>query len=336
MRGAFVRWRRERQLPLYGCLQHQPRNEELHVKAVRFDSYGAVDVLDVREVDDPVAQAGWVVVAVKVAGINPGEIAIREGLLHDRWPATFPSGEGTDFAGVVHALGDGVEGFAVGDEVLGFTDRRASHAELVAVAESELTRKPPSVSWEVAGSLFVAGMAGWACADAIKAQPGETVVVSAAAGGVGSVASQLARLAGATVIGLAGERNHDWLRAHDIVPVTYGEGQEDRIRAAAPDGVDAFIDLVGSGYVALALDELGVAPARVDTIADTEAIATRGVKGEGNAAGASAAVLAELAGLVVAGKLEVPIEATFPLDQVVAAYEQLAQGHTRGKIVLLP
>ena len=203
------------------------------MRAVRFDEYGGVDVLEVRDVEDPVAGPGQVLVAVTAAGINPGEIAIREGWLHQRWPATFPSGEGTDLAGVVRAVGEGVSAFAIGDQVLGWTEERASHAELVAVPADQLTAKPDSVPWEVAGSLFVAGMAAYASVQAVAPQPGETVVVSAAAGGVGSVAVQLARRTGATVIGLAGERNHDWLRDHEILPVTYGEGQSERIRAAA-------------------------------------------------------------------------------------------------------
>jgi NADPH:quinone reductase-like Zn-dependent oxidoreductase len=132
------------------------------MKAVRFDTYGGVEVLDVREVDDPVATPGRVVVAVNAAGINPGEIAIREGYLHDRWPATFPSGEGSDFAGIVQSVGDGVTAVSPGDDVLGWTEERGSHAELVATPSDHLTSKPPSVPWEVAGGLFVVGMAGYA------------------------------------------------------------------------------------------------------------------------------------------------------------------------------
>ena len=146
---------------------------------------------------------------------------------------------------------------------------------------------------------------------------------------------QLAGLTGATVIGLAGESKHGWLRSHDVVPVLYGDGVEDRIRAAAPDGVDAFLDLVGGGYVELALT-LGVAPDRIDTIADFEAVSKHGVKGDGSAAGTGASTLAELAADVANGSLEVPIAATYPLEQVRDAYAELAQGHTLGKIVLLP
>jgi NADPH:quinone reductase-like Zn-dependent oxidoreductase len=305
------------------------------MKAVRFDEYGGVDVLEVREVEDPLAGPGEALVAVKAAAINPGEIAIREGRLHARWPATFPSGEGTDLAGVVRALGAGVSAFAVGDEVLGWTEQRASHAELVVVPDDQLTAKPASVSWEVAGSLFVVGFAAYASVQAVAPQAGETVVVSAAAGGVGSVAVQLARRTGATVIGLASEHNHDWLRRHDIVPVTYGDGQAGRIREAAGGSVDAFIDTFGGGYVDMAI-ELGVAPQRINTIADFDAVQRLGVNGQGTHAVASAPLLAQLAGLVADGSLEIPIARTFPLDQVRDAYRELAARHSHGKIVLLP
>ena len=188
----------------------------------------------------------------------------------------------------------------------------------------------------MAGSLFVVGLAAYASVQAVAPQAGETVVVSAAAGGVGSVAVQLARRTGATVIGLASEHNHDWLRRHDIVPVTYGEGQAERIREAAHGGkVDAFIDTFGGGYVDLAIG-LGVAPQRINTIIDYEAVQRLGVHGQGTHAIATAALLAEIAGLVADGSLEIPIARTFPLDQVRDAFRELAKRHTHGKIVLLP
>ncbi len=305
------------------------------MKAVRFDRYGGVDVLEVREVEDPVAGPGQVLVAVKAAGINPGEISIREGRLDERWPATFPSGEGTDLAGVVQTIGGGVSTVAAGDEVLGWTEQRASQAELVVVPADQLTAKPASVPWEVAGSLFVAVLAAYASVQAVAPRAGETVVVSAAAGGVGSVAVQLARRTGATVIGLASERNHDWLRRHDIVPVTYGEGQAERIREASNGEIDAFIDTFGNGYVELAI-ELGVAPQRINTIIDFEAVARFGVHRQGTHAIATALLLAEIVGLVADGSLEIPIARTFPLEQVRDAYRELAERHTHGKIVLLP
>jgi NADPH:quinone reductase-like Zn-dependent oxidoreductase len=236
---------------------------------------------------------------------------------------------------VVLSVGAGVSVFAAGDEVLGWTEQRASHAELVVVAADQLTAKPASISWQVAGSLFVVAMAAYASVQAVAPRVGETVVVSAAAGGVGSAAVQLARRTGARVIGLAGEQNHEWLRGHDIVPVTYGDGQAERIRDAADGQIDAFIDTFGGGYVDLAI-ELGVAPQRINTIADFEAVERLGVHGQGTHAIASAPLLAELTGLVADGSLEIPIARTFPLQEVRDAYRELAARHSHGKIVLLP
>jgi NADPH:quinone reductase-like Zn-dependent oxidoreductase len=305
------------------------------MKAVRFDRYGGVDVLEVREVEDPAAGPGSVVVAVKAAGINPGEIAIREGRLHERWPATFPSGEGSDLAGVVREVGSGVDAFRVGDEVLGWNEERASQAELVAVPADQLTPKPPSLSWEVAGSLFVVGLAATASVRAVAPRPGETVVVSAAAGGVGSIAVQLARRTGAAVIGLASVPNHEWLRAHGVKPVAYGEGQRERLLEAAQGKIDAFIDTFGGGYVDLAL-ELGVPRERINTIADFRAAQLHGVQSVGTHAIATKQLLGELARLVADGDVEVPVARAFPLDQVRDAYRELERRHTRGKLVLLP
>ena len=304
-------------------------------RAVRFDEYGDVDVLNVVEVQDPVPGPGQLLVRVKAAGINPGEAKIRQGMLHELWPATFPSGQGSDLAGVVEAVGQGVSDFQVGDEVIGFTDERASQAELAVIPAEHATAKPAGVTWEAAGALFVVGATAYAAVRAVDLSDGDTVVVSGAAGGVGSLAVQLARRAGATVIGLASEPNHEWLRGHGVIPVTYGDGVADRIREVAPTGVDAFVDLVGGGYVELAL-ELGVAPDRIDTIADFAAPEKYGVKADGNAVGASAETLARLAALIDEGALELPIAGTYPLDQVRDAYTELERNHTRGKIVLVP
>ena len=272
------------------------------MKAVRFDEYGGIDVLKVVDVPRPVPGAGQILVQVKAAGINPGEAKIRQGLLHARWPATFPSGQGSDLAGIVAEAGLGVTSFPAGEEVIGWTDNRASHAEYVVVEEQHLTAKPADVPWEVAGALFVSGATAYAAVRAVSLAEGDTVVVSGAAGGVGSIAVQLARRADATVIGLASEAHHPWLAAHGVVPVSYGDGVAGRIRHAAGK-VDAFIDTFGAQYVELAL-ELGTEPSRIDTIANFEAVARYGVKAEGNAAGARASVLAELAGLIAAGELE--------------------------------
>jgi NADPH:quinone reductase-like Zn-dependent oxidoreductase len=304
------------------------------MKAVRFDEYGGVDVLKVVDVPKPAPGPGQVLVQVKAAGINPGEAKIREGLLHARWPATFPSGQGSDLAGIVAETGPGVTGFAAGDEVIGYTDNRASQAEYVVVEEHDLTAKPAGVPWEVAGALNVVGATAFAAVRAVALTESDTVVISGAAGGVGSLAVQLARRAGATVIGLASPANRDWLAGHGVIPVAYGDGVAGRIRQAAGK-VDAFIDTFGADYVEVAL-ELGVEPSRIDTIANYEAPAKFGVKADGNSAGAGASTLAELAGLIAGGQLELPIAATFPLSQVQDAYRRLASGHIRGKIVLIP
>ena len=304
-------------------------------KAVRFNEYGDVDVLAVVEVERPAPGEGEVLVEVKAAAINPGETHIRVGALHDRWPATFPSGEGSDLAGVVVEVGPGVTGWAVGDEVAGFTDLRASHAELVRVFAKDLVAKPANVSWEVAGSLYVAGTTAFAEVRAVGLGEGDTVVVSGAAGGVGVFAVQLARRAGATVIGLASPGNHDWLRGLGVIPVEYGDGVEDRIRKASGGQVDAFLDNVGGGYVDLAV-ELGVRPDRINTVRDYEAAARVGAKTDGNMSAATAEVVGALIGLVAAGELEVPIAAVYPLAEVRDAYRELGLGHTRGKIVLRP
>jgi NADPH:quinone reductase-like Zn-dependent oxidoreductase len=304
-------------------------------RAIRFDEYGDVEVLRVEDVPRPVPGPGQVLVEVRAAGINPGEAAIRQGFLHERFPATFPSGQGSDFAGVVTSLGEGVEEIAVGDEVIGFVDTRSSQADFVVAEAANLTPRPDGVPWEVAGSLFVAGTTAYAAVGAVCPREGETVVVSGAAGGVGSLAVQLAKLAGATVIGLAGEANHDWLRELDVIPVSYGEGVLERIREAAPSGVHAFVDTFGSGYVELAL-HLGIHPGRINTIIDFAAAEKYNVKNDGSAAAASADVLRELGLLLDKGLLTLPIARVYPLEEVQDAYRELEQRHTRGKIVLQP
>src|SRR5580698_11253689 len=222
-------------------------------RAVRFDKYGGLEVLEVVEVDRPSPGPGKVLVRVKAAGINPGEASIRKGMFADRWPATFPSGQGSDFAGIVEEVGPGVWNVAVGDEVIGFTNDRSSQAELVVVESGNLVPRPANVSWEQACALFVAGATAYAAVRSVNLNAGDTVVVSGAAGGVGSIAVQLARNAGAKVIGLSSDANHKWLADHGVIPITYGDGVEDRIRAASGGKVDAFVDTFGSGDVELAI-----------------------------------------------------------------------------------
>jgi len=182
------------------------------------------------------------------------------------------------------------------------------------------------------------GATAYAAVQAVAPQPGETVAVSAAAGGVGSLVVQLLVLRKARVLGIAGTGNADWLRAHGVIPIAYGsdfQGLAARLREAAPNGIDAFIDLFGPDYVQLAMD-LGVAPQRVDTIISLQKAGEVGAKTEGSAEASTPEVLSEIANLVATGAIDFDIAATYPLDRVADAYEELEKRHTHGKIVLLP
>jgi NADPH:quinone reductase-like Zn-dependent oxidoreductase len=311
--------------------------QEKEFKAVKFDHYGGLDVLHIDELPLPVPGNGEVLVKVKAAGINPIESKIREGFLAVRWPATFPSGEGSDFAGVVAGVGPLVKTFATGDEVIGFTNNRASHAEYVLVPMEQLTARPPHVPWEQAGALFTSGSTAYETVRAVSLKKGETVVVSSAAGGVGSIAVQLAMDAGARVIGLASEDNHAWLKQKGVIPVDHDGNTAEKIKAAAGGRIDAFIDTYGHGYVDLAI-QLGIKPDRIDTIVDFdhEAVKKYGVRNDGSMEASTAGVLSELAALIEQGRLEVPIAHVYKLDQVREAFAELEQHHTHGKIVLVP
>ena len=304
-------------------------------RAVRFDQYGDRSVLHVVDVPIPVPARGEVLVAIRAAAINPGETNIRTGALHDRFPATFPSGEGTDLAGVVTSIGPDVTEFAVGDEVLGFSWARSSHATHATVPATQLIPKPLQLEWTVAGSLAVAGCAAYAAVRAVEARSGETVAVSAAAGGVGSIVTQMLVARGVRVLGIASAASEAWLTANGAIPIRYGDRLREGVLALAPDGVDAFIDLFGPEYVQLAAD-LGIPCGRIETLIAFDKAHELGTKAEGGASASTREVLAELAALVVAGTVQIPIATTYPLDKVAQAFAELEQRHTHGKIVLLP
>ena len=305
-------------------------------RAVRFDEHGDVDVLYVAEVPLPELGASELLVKVHAAGVNPGEIAIRAGAIMSTFPTTFPSGEGTDFAGVAVELGAGTSGFILGEAVVGWSERRSSHAEYVIVPDGHLVRKPDELSWEVAGSLFIAGVTAFAAARAVQAQHGETVVVSSAAGGVGSIVVQLLTAQGARVIGIASEPNHEWLASVGVTPVGYAAtGLAERIRAIAPAGVDALVDTHGAEYLDLAI-KLGVPPERINTVAAFQAATRIGAKTDGARVASNAETLGKVVDLVATGTGSVQIEATYSLDDVREAYAELAKRHSRGKIVLIP
>jgi len=303
-------------------------------RAVRFDRYGDVDVLRVDDVPMPEAEAGRVVVRVMAAGLNPGEIPVREGAFEERWPTRFPSGQGSDFAGVVEAAGAGADAFAVGDAVLGWSDERGAQADFVSVPADHVTAKPAGLPWTEAGALAVAGFTAISLRDAVDADEDDTVVVSGAAGGVGILTVQLLRRRGARVIGLASEGHHALLRGLGAEPLDYhGDDLADRVRAVATDGVTALLDTHGGGYVDLGV-ELGVPRERIVTIIDFAAAEEHGTATTGQAVSQSADHLAELAVLAADDGLVVPIEARYPLSEVREAYRRLAERHVAGKIVL--
>jgi len=302
-------------------------------KVVQLSAFGGVDQLRIVDVAKPEPEAGGVVVRVVAAGTNPGESAIREGLLRDVFPMDFPFGQGADFAGRIDSVGAGVAGFARGDEVLGWTERRAAQAEYVASSPSQLIPKPPSLDWFRAGSLFVVATTAVGAVRAVSLESGDVVAVSGAAGGVGSLAVQLARRAGARVIGIASDENAEFLRSVGVEPVAYGEGLAERLKALAPKGLDAFIDLFGGGYVELAV-MLGVARERINTIIDFAAAQKHGVKTDGSSAAASRETLASVANLIAWGEIVMPLTAIYPFVSLRDAYTELARRKARGKIVL--
>ena len=304
-------------------------------RAVRFDRYGDRDVLYVADVAVPEPAVGEVVVEVRAAGINPGEVAIRSGALESRFPATFPSGEGSDLAGVVSAVGEGVTEFAVGDEVLGWSWRRSSHAEYVAVPVTQLIDKPSQLSWEVAGSLYVVGCTAYAAVRAVGPRQGDTVAVSGAAGGVGTVVVQLLRTKGATVLGIASPPHHDWLAAHGVIPVSYGDGLADRFElprrtASMPSSTSSGRSTCSSRSTSASHRTASRPPSRGEKANEL------GTKSEGSVDASTTEVLSEMADLVASGRIEIPIAATYKLEQVRDAFAELEQRHTLGKIVLIP
>ncbi|HJD81287.1 NADP-dependent oxidoreductase [Kitasatospora aureofaciens] len=300
------------------------------MKAVTVPGPGGPEVLRVTEVPGPEPGAGEVRVRVYAAGVQPVDLAIREGFRPPGMTAEPPFVLGNEFAGVVDRLGPGVDGRRVGDQVLGFR-LLGCQAELVAVDAAQLVAKPAGMPWEQAGALSASGQTAHLALTLLGVGPGDTVLVHGAAGGVGTVAVQLARAWGATVIGTASERNHDYLRELGAVPVTYGEGLVERVRAVAPQGVDAAFDAAGRGALAASV-ELVADRDRIGTVVDypeAERLGVRGLRGP-----RTAERLAELVRLWEAGGLGLEIAETLPLEKAEEAHRLVATGHVRGKVVL--
>ena len=300
-------------------------------RAIVFDGYGGPEVLHTVEVPEPAPGPGQIRVRVKAAGVNPVDAKIRGGRLDGRVPVAFPQTLGNEFAGVVDQVGAGTASYPVGAEVFGFTSMTA-YADHVLVGVDQVTAKPAALPWEAAAALSAVGQTAYNALRILAVDEGETLLVHAAAGGVGTVAVQLARLLGATVIGTASERNHDYLRSLGATPVVYGPGLTERVRSLAPGGVHAALDCIGADAVRVSLD-LVEDRRRIGTTADETAADTYGV--QRIRYDRSARTLAELARLYRTGKLVLPVAKTFPLEAAADAHREIETGHVRGKIVLL-
>lgn len=304
-------------------------------RAVQYEETGSPSVLRLTDVAVPEPADGRVVVTVRAVGLNPFDGKVRAGLIPTK--AAFPRGIGGDFSGVVSAVGTNAEyvdgtPVAIGDEVLGWA--ASTLREQLAVASTHLVRKPANVSFAVAGSLSTPGQTAAAALRTVPIGESDTVLVSSASGSVGFLTAQLALTAGARVIGTASLSNHERLRAAGIVPVTYGAGLAERLRAAAPEGISAVLDSAGRETIDAAL-ALGVAPERINTIVDYAAVDEFGIRTPGQYE-RRADVLDDLVRRVSAGTLELPVQQEFALDDVVAAFTLMESRHLTGKVVVTP
>lgn len=301
--------------------------------AIRFAHYGDPDVLQLAQVPDPVPGPGQVLVRVRAAGVNPADWKRRRGLWSGGKDLEEPAGLGNDLAGVVEAVGDEVDGFAVGDEVFG--TGRDTYAELALSTPGSLAVRPPTVPWEVVGGAGVAARTAYRVLRQLEVGPGDTLLIHAAAGGVGLVATQLALAWGATVVGTAGADNQAFVRELGATPVRYGDGWAGRVREAAPDGVDAVLDGSGRGELAESVALAG-GPDRVLTLTAPDA-AEHGVRFSGSDAGVDvSAAFPDVARLLERGDLLLPVWRTFGLAEAAEAHRVSEAGHLRGKLVLLP
>jgi enoyl reductase len=301
-------------------------------RAVVFASYGDADVLHTIDTDPPQPDPGQLRVRVMAAGVQPFDCLFRSGAAHQWMPARFPQRLGNEFAGVVDAVGDDVTGWSVGDGVIGWSAWPAASAEHVAVGAEQLVAKPAGMPWAEAGALSASGQTAATALAKLGVGKDDTVLIHAAAGGVGTFAVQLARTRGAVVIGTASRRNHDYLRSLGATPVEYGDGLAARARGAALAGVDAALDLSGTMEALRASLELVRDKARIGTTAWQPAADELGIRRLSTER--SAARLAELTDLYAKGALRVVIQQAYPLEQAADAHRAVETGHVRGKIVL--
>lgn len=302
--------------------------------AVQYERYGDFDVVEVVPQERPTPGPGEVVVEVISAGLNHIERFLREGKLQDHIQVEFPARQGVDLAGIVRARGAGVKDVRVGDEVMGHAPEGGSHATWVVVPREAVVMKPAHVGWEVAGGLYLAGCTAVDVVRKLRLGPGDTVVISAAAGGVGHIQCQLARDAGATVIGLGSPRNHDYLRQIGILPVAYGDGEEARITEIAQGRpVTAFIDNHGDESAHELALRLGVDEKRFVSSEARRDAELRFLRAPASDPEAKELILF-LAKAVEDRRVQILISGFYPFEYIVEAYEDLAEMKSRGKVVI--
>jgi NADPH:quinone reductase-like Zn-dependent oxidoreductase len=298
------------------------------MKAVRFSRFGGPEVLEIVDLPDPHPGPGQVRIAVRAAGVSASDWKRRKGLMDGQLPQAL----GYEAAGVVDELGEGVADVAVGDRVFGFCAEGAAQAELAVL--SDYAPIPPSLDFPAAAALPAAIETATRALDQLGIGNGSTLLVNGASGSVGSAAVQLAVVRGVRVIGTAGPANQDYLRSLGAEPVTYGEGLVERVRTLAPDGVDAALDVAGSGVLP-ELIELAGGPQHVVTVADFVGAREHGVRFSSGDAGRAVHVLAEIGQLIESGRFSLPVAQTFPLAEIAQAHRVSEDGRVRGKLVLL-
>ncbi|MBO8195818.1 NADP-dependent oxidoreductase [Streptomyces oryzae] len=303
--------------------------------AMAFDRFGAADVLAPREVELPDPGPGQVRIAVRTAAVNPLDCKIRSGAMQELFPLPLPHVPGLEAAGVVESVGPEAGELAVGDEVFGWT-LTGSYAGHALAEAGGLARRPHQLGWAEAAAVPTAAGTALRCFRLLALKPGETLLVHAAAGGVGTLALQLAAARGIRVIGTASEPNHAYVRELGAVPVAYGEGLAERVRAVAPQGVDAALDGAGRGGAIEASIELTGGTERVVTMTHPAEAARHGVRfAESEASPDPAGALAEASALHMADGLRLPVHRLYPLAEAAYAMRESEAGHVRGKLVLV-
>lgn len=314
------------------------------MKAVSFDNFGGVEVLTYREHPKPTPGKGEVLIQVRAAGVNPVDWKIREGLLKTRLPHQFPIIPGWDVAGTVAAIGTGCRRFKKGAAVYAYARKPiikdGCYAEFVVLPERNVADKPASLDFAQAASIPLAALTAWqSLFDAANLRKGQTVLIHAAAGGVGGFAVQLAKWKGARVLATASAPNHEYVRslgADEVIDYTQTDFVE-AVRALAPKGVDVAYDTVGDDVQVRTIATLRKGGSLVTILAPRpETQAARGIKLHYVFVAPNAAQLAKLARLADSGKLKTHLAAQFPLEQAAEAHRMIQTGHTRGKIVLIP